>query len=605
MFDFFAEINFTNNNLKLVDDFFDQQEVYHKLPHQTYQTQFGQSKVVWISKSEDTNSVFENDRYFTLIYGYAFTRLDAQLKIGTKRLTAEEITQLHDEHRQKIMDYIKGSYSILIFDKKNESVCVFTDKFNIKNIYYSYSENQLLVSSSLSAFSHYSPEQFSKANIKSILEYYLFDFDLVDESFITGVKTLASATYIHSDSNGLKKDKYWSIFKSFANSEPIYNQFDGIKEIEKLLKENLKLYLGNPDKTAFALTGGYDSRTNLALLNGDVDQNFFYSYGLKNSYDVTLAKKVAKKLDLNFKAFIMDKNYAKSFDEDAEIAIALGDGASEMNRANYVYVYKDLFNTYDQILTGLFGSELIKRPTSLGGYIDKNVRDLLLTNNVDECYEQIIQKAKEENYFKPEIIDKYKEQILTDLKNNPFIVNKYEGARKFFFFITGVGNCKYFMKEIKTERPFVENLHPYLDIEFIELLMKTPYPWVYNWETKKSLLENLKIHKFYAYLIHRNNKKLSNIISTHAYKPKYLLRKIYLPFLIAQFVYYKRKIRKIGIFNNDKVIWDFYTKRKHIFKGYDSLFNQESIENEHLSHMKDFTRLSSLQIWMDKNKISV
>ncbi len=605
MFDFFAEINFTNNNLKLVDDFFDQQEVYHKLPHQTYQTQFGQSKVVWISKSEDTNSVFENDRYFTLIYGYAFTRLDAQLKIGTKRLTAEEITQLHDEHRQKIMDYIKGSYSILIFDKKNESVCVFTDKFNIKNIYYSYSENQLLVSSSLSAFSHYSPEQFSKANIKSILEYYLFDFDLVDESFITGVKTLASATYIHSDSNGLKKDKYWSIFKSFANSEPIYNQYDGIKEIEKLLKENLKLYLGNPDKTAFALTGGYDSRTNLALLNGNVDKNFFYSYGLKNSYDVTLAKKVAKKLDLNFKAFIMDKNYAKSFDEDAEIAIALGDGASEMNRANYVYVYKDLFNTYDQILTGLFGSELIKRPTSLGGYIDKNVRDLLLTDNVDECYEQIIQKAKEENYFKPEIIDKYKEQILTDLKNNPFIVNKYEGARKFFFFITGVGNCKYFMKEIKTERPFVENLHPYLDIEFIELLMKTPYPWVYNWETKKSLLENLKIHKFYAYLIHRNNKKLSNIISTHAYKPKYLLRKIYLPFLIAQFVYYKRKIRKIGIFNNDKVIWDFYTKRKHIFKGYDSLFNQESIENEHLSHMKDFTRLSSLQIWMDKNKITV
>ena len=34
-----------------------------------------------------------------------------------------------------------------------------------------------------------------------------------------------------------------------------------------------------------------------------------------------LAKKVAKELNLNFKAFKMDDNYAKSFDEDAEIAV--------------------------------------------------------------------------------------------------------------------------------------------------------------------------------------------------------------------------------------------------------------------------------------------
>ncbi|NJO87649.1 MAG: hypothetical protein HC831_00820, partial [Chloroflexia bacterium] len=525
--------------------------------------------------------------------------------IGTKRLTAQEVSILYLEHNRKITDYIKGSYSILIFDKQKNEVIAFTDKFNIKNIYYSYTTDQLLVSSSLSAFSHYSPEDFSKANVKSILEYYLFDFDLVNESFIENVKTLPSSTYLLADKTGISKEKYWSIFENFSNTEPVYNQYDGIKEIEKLMKKNLKLYLGNPDKTAFALTGGYDSRTNLALLNGSLNENFFYSYGLEESYDIRLAKKVAKKLDLNFKAFKMDSNYAKSFDEDAEIAIALGDGASEMNRANYVYVYKDLFNTYDQILTGLFGSELIKRPTSLGGYIDINIRDLLLTNNVDECFEKIIERAKEENFFKPEIIDEYKDQILVDLKSNPFIVNEYEGARKFFFFITGIGNCKYFMKEIKTERPFVENLHPYLDIEFIELLMKTPYPWVYNWETKKSLLENLKIHKFYAYLIHRNNKKLSNIISTHAYKPKYLLRRIYLPFLIFQFLFYRRKIKKIGIFRNEEMIWDFYQKRKEVFTKYESLFNQHNIENEHTKHLKDFTQLSSLQIWMNSNDITL
>jgi len=270
-----------------------------------------------------------------------------------------------------------------------------------------------------------------------------------------------------------------------------------------------------------------------------------------------------------------------------------------------VYVYKNFIGKYNSILTGLFGSELIKRPTSLGGYIDVHVRDILQSSNIEQCFNQIIEKAKSENFIKIEVIDKYKDQIFEEIKANPFLNNSYNGAHKFFFFITGIGNCKYFMKEIKTERPFVENLHPYLDIEFIELLMQTPFPWLYNWEAKKSLLKNLQIHKFYSYLIHWNNKKLANIITTHSYKPKYLLKKIWLPFLAIQYIYYKKKIKKIGIFKNESLVSDFYKKRKGIFEIYKDIFNQNRLENEQLKHQKDFTKLSSLQIWMNENKLKI
>jgi hypothetical protein len=370
------------------------------------------------------------------------------------------------------------------------------------------------------------------------------------------------------------------------------------------MKKNLDLYISQPDKTAFALTGGFDSRTNLALLGDKAEKCFFYSYGLKESYDVKLSGKIGRKLKLNFKAFPMDENYEKGFDDDAEMAILLGDGSSEMSRANYVYVYKNFIGKYHSILTGLFGSELIKRPTSLGGYIDVHVRDILNCQDLEQCFNQIIEKAKSQNFFKPEIIDEYKDQILSDIKINPFLNNQFKSALKFFFFIAGIGNCKYFMKEIKTERPFVENLHPYLDIEFIELLMKTPFPWLYNWEAEKSLLKNLKIHKFYSYLIYWNNKKLADIITTHSYKPKYLLKKIWIPFLAIQYFYYKKKIKKIGIFKNDNLIFEFYTRRKEIFSRYSSVFNQNFIENERLKNAKEFAKLSSLQVWLHGNNLN-
>ncbi len=605
MIDFFAEIHFTSNEVLITNDFFDKQNVYSELTYFNFQTEFNNCKFVWTKRFEEIDSYFENNQYLTLIYGYCFTRLDSNLKIGKKRLTANDLGTLYDEYKERITDHIKGSYSMLIFDKEKNEVRLFTDKFNIKNIYYSFNGSRLLISTSLGAFSQYSKEEFSKVNVKSILEYYLFDFDLVDESFIENIYSLPSASCLTVSLNKIEKKTYWDIFNAFADSKPELDEDEGIAKVEDLLKKNLDLYLNHPQKTAFALTGGYDSRTNLALLDGKADKCFFYSYGLPESYDVKLSQRIARELGLNFKAFHMDDNFAENFDKNAEIAIRLGDGISEMNRANYVYVYKNFFTKFDHILTGLFGSELIKRPTSLGGYIDVHVRDLLLSNNLEECFEKIILKAKSENYFKPEIIDQYKDQILNDIVKNPYLNNKFNGALKFFFFITGIGNCKYFMKEIKTERPFVENLHPYLDIEFVELLMKTPFPWVYNWEEKKSLLENLKIHKFYGSLIYRNNKKLADIITTHAYKPKYLLKKIWLPFLIAQYLYFKKRISKIGIFRNEGLIYEFYTKRKKIFERYTSVFNQKEIEHEYLKHMKDFTKLSSLQIWMHENDLKL
>ncbi len=604
MFDFFIETGENLSNKLLDKNLFYSTKVCNKNRCYQLNMRIDNLNALIYGKDQNFPEVLQTEDYFVMIFGYCFSRAGNENN-QIQRLQAEEVLKIYKKSGNSIVKQIKGSYTLIIFNIKSNSLNIFTDELNIRTVYYSQQGNKLLISNSLSAFIKYSPKDFSVINTKAVLEYALFDFVLTNETFIKQINYLSPASRLEYSKNQLKSTQYWDIFTAFNKQNPELNEQESFTQINNLLKKNLSAYLSEPEKTAFALTGGYDSRTNLALLNGKHSSGYYYSYGVKGSYDIKFAQKVAKKLDLNFNPFILDHRFAENFPDNALTAIKVGDGMVEMSRANYIHAFKDIGKDFDYILTGLFGSELIKRPTSLGGYIDKNIQSLLFAENFEDTYEQIIEKAIENGCINKNLLKIYQNDILKDLKANPYISNKQDEAQKYFFYMVGWGMRKYFMKEIKAERLFVENLHPYMDIEFIELLLKTPFPWVYNWGKKKNLFDNLKIHKFYAQLMQMNNKQLTNIPTTHAYKPKYLLNKIYLPLLIGQYIYLRRKIKKIGIFNNTNLMQNFYEQRKDQIEEYHVLFNNKEITKKFPSGMKEFNKLISLQVWMKENKLEL
>ncbi len=606
MFDFILELaakdtkSFAGNNLFTIEQNSDFGTCYNKtVTHDNF-------NLYAVGKQEQFRDIHEDEKHVVFVYGYAFDRLSSDVQ-DKKRLFAKDLCNLYEKQELKLPHFIKGSYVIAVYDKSNEMLNAFSDEMNIRNVYYGQTKDgSLVISSSLSAFSKYSSEDFSEVNKKSIIEYALFDSDLSDETFLKNVKFIEPGSiFQYSKENGIKIEKFWNIFEAFKSDKPEMSEEESFGKIEDLLKKNLALYLSEPDKTAFALTGGYDSRTNLALLQGKHDNGFFYSYGSADTYDIRFARLVAKKLKLNYNAFILKEEFDRDFNKDATFAIEMGDGLAEVNRANYVFVYKQMTSKFDHILTGLFGSELIKRPTSLGGYIDKNVQSLLLSDNIRATYDEIIEQFKQAAHINPNIVEQYKEEIFADIQKNKYINNEFSGAQKFFFYITGLGVRHYFSKELKVERPYIENLHPFLDIEFIELLLKSPFPWLYNWEIKKNLMKNLKIHKFYARMIHRNNKKLSNLPTTHAYRPAFLVHSIALPLLIMQYLYYQPKIKNAKAFKLDDKIWRFYEAKKEAIKQYSNMFVNKNIENCFTKKQKEFNKLISVQVWLERNQLRI
>lgn len=605
LFDLFALVDFSEEINTSFNPFAGQQ-AYKELTYHEQLTESRQTHIRSLYKREaDALSFYEDEAVEVYIFGYCFPRRDSRFFGEHKRLSAQQIAFGYSKLQQHLLKQVKGSFSLLLFDKKREQLQLFTDPLNVRPTYYLKQGSRLAVSTSLSSLLQYMQESGQEVAVDetSIMEYYLFEYVLGEQTYIRSVSSMPAGGWLSFRKEGLEVRQFWNPFEDLSKFEIRYEEKEAVEKLEAILKHNLDLYLSGNRPTAIALTGGYDSRTNLALLGARAKDYLFYSYGVQDTYDLAIPQEIARKLGLQFRPVYLNRKYRESYSQNAREAIGIGDGIAEASRANYLFAFKKLGQEYDSILTGLFGSELIKHPTSVGNFIDSNSKRLLNSKQPEEALNKILEQAQAQGYIQPSMLRRNRQELEARVLGNPYINNNRSLPQKYFFFLLMVGVRKYFMKEIKVERPYVENLHPFLDIEFVETLLQTPFPWVYNWMGQKNLVKSMQTHRFYVSLIHKNEPRLSAILSTHAYKPRFLLNKVTLPLMALQYWYYKDRIKNRGSFNSLEPIWKYFGE--YPLNGrYEGLFNNKQLQRAREADAKNSIKLSSLQHWMSANQLN-
>ena len=600
LFDFIAFVD-TGGLATYYDSPFDSLDPYPTLSYYPQTSQSEHTQVISLHKHDNESfSVFRSDSLEVYIFGYCFTRLDSRRFPDRTRLSAQRIADTYRAWGSDFIEQIKGSFAILILDKEQRTTHVFTDPINVRPVYYYQTGMQMVVATSLSALLHHrQAESLPVAlNHAAMIEYYMFEYPLSDDTYVDSVQTVPPGGWLRFSPDGLQLQIYWNVFERLSNFKIHYSERSSINILEQVLKENLKMYVSDPSRTAVALTGGYDSRTNLALLGQRASDYFTYSYGVAGTYDLSIPQAIARKLRLNYRAILLNEDYHRAYNENARLAIGLGDGIVEASRANYPYAFRQLSPQYDYILTGLFGSELIKHPTSVGNFINQDTKNLLEANQPEEHLEQMLAQAARSGYLQADTVSDYGDKIRQRVLNNPFIINDFPLPIKYFYYLLMVGIRKYFMKEIKVERPFVENLHPFLDIEFIETLLQTPFPWVHQWEGKKNLVKSISTHKFYVTLIQRNQPKLADTLSTHGYTPRYLLQRFLTPVVALQYLYYRRKIKAKRSFRSSTSVWDYMDQHPPSNQDY-GLIRPDQLHRD-APDAHSTIKMAALQQWLDQ-----
>ena len=550
------------------------------------------------SRSQEDLDQFQDDQLLVSIYGECYLRINENENTSNHKLPAKEIKKLFLESGIHFLDQIKGSFILFIHDSNKGESYFIADPLCLKSLYYVKHADGLVFASSLAILKNTLKDLDFQIEYDgaSLIEYYLFDFILGDQTMLKDVRELQAGNFLKVANGEVELHQYCNPFDLFPLRNEDFDESKSSRSLSNILKKNVELFTEGPQKTALALTGGYDSRSIAALVGSNYRDYQYYSYGSPQSWDIKIPQTLARKNQLKYQFIDLSTDFKQNFSKYALTSIQLGDGIAEANRANYTYVYSNYLQDKSSIISGLFGSELIKIPTSRGLFIDENILAVLRADQPEQKVDELINKMLVDKIFPASFVEEHRGEVLQRILNNPFVCNSLSIEKKLFYFILMVGGRKYFSKEMKLERFYIKNKTPFFDLDFVQALLRTPFPWVYNWTQEKSLINNLKIHKVYANFI-AHNKGFMKTISTHGFAPMYLQSPIYYPFLAIQFAQTKKKISRESKLSFDSDIKLFLAPQQNSASSFP--IKQTKLKQLETSDLKNYVKLGSLKLWLD------
>jgi len=292
--------------------------------------------------SVDKKCIYETKDYVVLFDG----------NIEHKSKTTEDyIINLYKKYQEDAFSKIKGSFSIVIYDKKNKKVILAKDPFGRKPLYYTKdnfsfgSEIKCILENGI----------YEKCINNYILkDYFLYQTNPSDETIFKGIFKVPAGSYVVYHDGKIKQKRFYEFtFKNLVFDE---------EELVQKIKDNIKKNFKYQKDTASFLSSGIDS--SLIASNSKVKDTYTVSYDEKEyseSYHTTMlcnALNIQNNVKkLNKEVFLESINIVQSLlDEPCmdPAVIALYFGAKEV-KSKYKYIYSgegadELFAGYNTYL---------------------------------------------------------------------------------------------------------------------------------------------------------------------------------------------------------------------------------------------------------------
>ncbi len=522
MFDLFIDYCFTPEQPREID--FSRLSRYKDIKGKTGSFRTPSLSVSWLERESTLKKMHHSGNLTFMVFGSVFTNQKYALQTGIKphAAGADFIENLYLNYHHRFIKWIKGSFIIIIINHHDSSIQMFTDQLNVLPLYYFHPAERVVITSNTALFAELGICDI-KPNMTALAEQAIFDYPLSDSHFISGIKQTLPASHYTFSKGQTQIQPYWDV--SELISQELLPRRQSLDLLAEQLFENVALYTSDTEKLLVSLTGGFDGRTNLAMLRKPAGDFLCYSYGMPGSLQIEIPQQISKKLGIPYKPVYLDQTFEQQYGTLAGKAIYFSNGMAPLMRANYPYAYQQLNSFADTILTGLFGSEILRPIFSMGIFYNDDTIDIFLSGNPESALKNTIRKIKSFQLIDDDILDQAEPAILEKLKKNYF--DKYKDidpVMRFFLFIINEGLRKYFMQEIQIERVYVTTRFPYFDIDFVELIHKTPYAGMYNGFLGNSKIKRRKGQLLYAHIFKRYNPELGKITLDRGYTPDTLLQ---------------------------------------------------------------------------------
>ncbi len=326
---------------------------------------YGKQPMTAYAKGKDYTIAYNGEIYNTkelkallMAKGYVFdTNCDTEV-----------VLKAYIEFGEKVADYLNGIFAFAVHDNLNERLFLCRDRFGVKPLFYTFSDDGLVFAS----------------EIKSLFEYPkvkpIIDKNGLCEIFGVGparspgsgvfknILELEAGFYAVFDKNGLHKKKYYTI-ECYEHEDSYEKSVDYVRE---LLFDIADRQLVSDVPLCTFLSGGLDSSIITALAAQKIDTLSTYSFDFEenNTYfsptsfqptqDEPWAKKVSEILSTEHKTLVCSNDDLFSNLFDAVIAKDLP-GMADID-SSLLYFCKEVKKNHTVVLCGECADEIF------GGY---------------------------------------------------------------------------------------------------------------------------------------------------------------------------------------------------------------------------------------------
>jgi len=541
--------------------------------------------------------------------GEARLRSDAALPIAFSKqarclpLLASQLLALYEDDPDRFIHQLKGSFILVLVDERQRQATLYSSRFCILPFYYAASGRRLLFSTSLAAISQcLSPAP--GLDEAGVAELALFNYPLGDRTYLRGIKMLRPAQRVTAEASGLRAEQHWDVRTLYdARMLPAREALDAGAVLFRGIVNDLA---SDMRRVRLSFTSGFDSRALLSVLDKEPGDYLGYSFGIPGSLNVTIPQQMARQLGLSYQPVLLDGDYERRFDEYARRAVMLSDCLSTVERANYPYAFERLAWFSPVVLTGLFGSELLRTFQNVGHIVSAGLVRLLKPS-VHPCAElrQMLSEPGAVRYFAPQLLHRSVDAVEADLRSalvEPF--GQLGPDRQFYMFLLTEGLRKYFGAELQTERPYGVTRTPFLDDEFVEFLFQAPFAGVHSRTLRPTVGNRYRSQRFYAHIIREHRPELLAAPTDHGYPPQDVLSPLAL-LLIGPKQWRARRWRRRSGYREFKTEeWTEALYRRHLFNKPCGEWLQPALQEDlqtgaWLARRLEFARAASLKLWLE------
>lgn len=529
-----------------------------------YEVAFGFCRLSFIDISGGMQPISnEDDSIYMICNGEIYNHRELRTYLQNKghqfktKTDVEVIIHLYEEYGINFISKLNGQFAIALYDWKKHQLLLIRDQFGIAPLFFTYKNGRLIFASEIKAILQY-PDIDRKINPVAVDQVLNFPGIVAPTTFFRGIYALEPGHMLVSNTTGITKNiEYWDLIYDVDN-EDLGEEFYEEKCKELLIDAIRKRLLADVP-IGFYISGGLDSSIVACFIDKFISDKHssFSAEVISKDHNEEKYQKIIQD-HIKSEHYSVQIRYEDLWKELPNV-VYYAESAIRESYDVAAFLLSKLVSTTDvkAVLTGQGADEFFNGYVGYSADLFRKMKKNCISveeANINERlwgdpyfrYERNHHELQQQNYklYSDDLKGSFKS--FSAIEKSPIDLDKVKGLetrRRRSYIDYKLRLADHLLGDHGDRMVFahsIEGRHPFLDINFIEFVIKIPEKYKLRGVNEKYILKKIANGIVPKEIINRKKFPFSTPGMTYMLKENPEMREMYLS---------KSLIRKHGIFD--------------------------------------------------------